>query len=1231
MIKTSNLRAALAALLLSSTGALAQAPAPAAPAGPAALDHPGQNGDAKAALELLLAAIEKAPTDPQVPFLLGELRQHQELVDGGRALVEARLQAVLRAAPPSFMKDDLLAALSDLRRAAGDAKGAEALLRERGFVREWVVAGGFGLAPAASLHEPYEPELAAAERTLDLKATYEGHRARVEWTPLELEPHELAVPVGRAMTGRGAATYALTHLEAPAAGPHVLVYTGPSARVWVNRALVATIDRTAERLDSELRLRVTLRQGWNRVLVKVADGRGGRFALSVHDPRGAVVPVKASRAVQPIDAGDDALEPVLPSDAMARLALARDPGGQALFALGLMSTGRGEEAWTVLEDLRRAAPDVERAAWFQLLVGDAAQRAEHLPGAQRRDLARSAYRKALELEPKGVRARRRLAEFHFQDDQAKEGILLLEEALALAPGDVSTRLRMFDALQRKGWLIEAERALVEAEKLGADLAPALRSRLVLHGRRAEEPAARAVRERLLAKHPGETWVLTERLDDALARGDRAAAEAALTALEKAGWSQEDLLDRRLQAARALGDRPGEVALRRTLAERRPWDLERQVALAQLLAESALTSPAARAEAISLLQLVLAREPGRHAARRLLEGLEGREDRFWEEWTPDVREVMKSAPPASHWPRAATVCLHDQTVTRVGPDGSTTDVVHQLWMLLDESGKERYKERPRAGELLVVRTITPKGEVLEPINAEGSGYQMPGLTRGAVIEHAYRSERGAPGFQYTNGPFYFQDPDLTEPFWLSRWVIWLHKDAPVAVVERNLDKKGITREVVERGEWKVYIFTAKDQPRYEPEPAQPDKDELLPWVKLVEKRSLEEIGEFYREAALARAAITPSVARKAQELTVGIDDDLARARALFAFVQEHVTKPGGGDSAAAVLAAGGGSKATLLLGLLRAAGVPHSLLYAAPAPEAQGGPVDWTLPEPGQFSIPIIRLEPRAGAADAAGERTPVYLDPEAPRYAPFGRLPAHLWNAPAFVCDAGGGTLDTLPPEPAAQDADQVTVMDLQLAAGGAAKASIEREWRSYGRYALKEQLRTAPAAALKQFYARQANELFPGGEAKVIEAAALDVEAVGVPVRFRLLVDVPKAIRPRGDGALVLAPLRPTGLKEGLAAHRERQFDIVLSDWIVVRDTVHVDLGPYAAARLPANVLLKDEVGQFSLLWAREGDGRLRIERSLTIRPGRVKAARYPEFRELLTKIDEAERRTLVLEEKKR
>ena len=1234
MQHTTRLLAPLLLLAL-APAATAQAPAPAPSPAPSpaigpvppALDHPGiSRGDAAAAVEFLLKAIEGAPTDPGLAQTLVELRQQLELVPGASAAAQKRLAAVADSMPASFLQDDVLDAVADLQRAAGDLAGNTATQQRRGFIREWLVAGGFGLAPAASLHEPFEPELAASERVVDPKARFAAVRGEVGWVPLPLEPHEVVVQLSRAVTGRGAVTYAMTHLELAADLEGTLSYTGPSARIFVNRALVGVIDRTAERLDSELRLPVTLRKGSNRVLVKVADGRSGRFTLRVQDRQGRVVRVTASQAPQPVDAGADSLDPPAPSEGLARLALEKAPARQALYAQALLQTGRGEEGCTVLDDLVRVAPDLEKAAWFQLLRGDAAQRADHLPSAARRDQARQSYQKALALDPKSVRARRRLAEFAIQDDQVKEAVLLLEECLELAPSDLATRLRIHEALLRKGWLLPAEQALAEAEKLGGELPPILRARAALHERRGEAAQARAVRERLFAKFPGELWVIGDRLDEALTRGDRTGAEAALAAFAAARVAPQELLGRRADACRALGDRQGELALRRELLARRPWDLDLVVGLAQLLAEAASREPRAKEEAVQLLQGVLAREPGRHAARRLLDGLlpteqkTGAED-FWREWQPDVAKLLAELPPPSHWPRAQTVCIHDQTVTRIGPDGSTVDVVHQLWLLLDEQGKERYGERPKAGQLITVRTITPSGESLEPINAQGSGYQMPGLAPGAIVEHAYRSERPAPVFQYTNGPFYFMDPDLTEPFWLSRWVIWVHKDAPVTIIERNLDRRGITHVVEERGDWRVHVITAKDQPRIEPEELAPEKEEYLPWVKIVERRTLAECGEFYREQALDASAVTPSVQRKADELTFGVDDDLAKAKALHRFVQEHVQRGGGeADSAAQILASRAGSKGTLFLGLLRAARVPFRQLLAGPNPSASDT-IDWTLPEPGQFSTPVIRIEPK--------DQPYVYVDPEAPRYAPFGRLPSSLWGAPAYVCEVGGGMLDTLPVEAMQLDADQVSTLDVTLLPEGKAKVELRRDWPSYGAYSMKEAFKTAQAQQLRNFFAQQANQLFPG--AKLTDAGALDLEAVGVPMAFRLAFDVPKAVSARGDGTLMLSKLvAPSNLKASLGARRVREFDIVVREAYMVQDTVHLALGPYTCPRLPRDVTLKTELGQFSLLYVREGDGRVRVERVMSIRPGRITPRDYPAFREFLQAIDEAEQRTLVLEEKK-
>ena len=83
---------------------------------------------------------------------------------------------------------------------------------------------------------------------------------------------------------------------------------------------------------------------------------------------------------------------------------------------------------------------------------------------------------------------------------------------------------------------------------------------------------------------------------------------------------------------------------------------------------------------------------------------------------------------------------------------------------------------------------------------------------------------------------------------------------------------------------------------------------------------------------------------------------------------------------------------------------------------------------------------------------------------------------------------------------------------------------------------------------------------------------------------------------------------------------------WAPIRDTTVVDLGPYAAPRLPPDVQQESEFGQYSLLFIRDG-ARIRIERTLTFFPRRVTPSEYKTFLGFLDKVDAAERRPLVVE----
>ena len=810
-----------------------------------------------------------------------------------------------------------------------------------------------------------------------------------------------------------------------------------------------------------------------------------------------------------------------------------------------------------------------------------------------------------------------------QDDRQSEAVELLESILADRPDDVGTRLRLHEILVQAEWILEAEQVLDATPKNKAKLVPVLRARARILERRGRRAAAQAVREELLTLDPSQTWVILRRMDNALERGDARAARAALAKYEKLAEVKPGKGElRRARVARALGDTRGELASMRKAVDGRPWDVARRLALAQRLSRGAegksKQAAAAREEAMALLDGVLAEKPELHAARRLRDELAHTEDRFWEEWAPDMAKVLAGAPDAKHWPQASTVCLFDQQVTKVYPDTSTVDVIHQIWRILDEGGIERYGSRPKSGELLTVRTLTPTGEVLEPIRASGS-FQMPGLSAGAHVEHAFKIEAGASRFQLTGGPFYFQDPDLTEPFWLSRWIMLIHKDAPVRVVERNMKRDGITKTVQRRGDWVVHIYTARNQPRIQPEPNAPNRDEFLPWVKIVESRSLDEIGSYYRERATARAT-TPSVARKAAEVVFGIESDAARARALFDFVQTHVNRASGGFGAAQILAARGGSKTTLLLGLLRAADVPHQLLLAAPEPNDS---IDWANPEPGQFNTPLIRIDPQGAES--------FYLFANGHRLGPAGRLPSSLRGAPAFVCDPSGGALETLPSEPLTTDSI-TSKQNVTLLLGGSLRATVRRTLPAYGLYRLKELFGTLPKAQVRGWFAQQANQLYPG--ARVLESTIPRREEAGVPLTIVFSLQADGAIRSRGDGRLELRGLVPSsGLKERYAAHRHRVFDLILRDlWAAggaSSDVIRVNLGPYAAPRLPKGVTVHNRFGQFSLSWSREGADRVLIRRTVLLRPGRVRPRHFAEFRAFLSAIDRAERAPLVVEER--
>jgi hypothetical protein len=157
---------------------------------------------------------------------------------------------------------------------------------ERKFIASWNLIGPFDAPDMDSLTVAYPPE-----RETDMEKKYPGKGgAEAVWKKVETLPsgflnlNELVKPNEQVVV------YGLAYVHAPKAmTTGLLLGSDDGVRVWLNDALVHTNPAYRGAYPDQDRIAVSLKQGWNKVLVKVLQGAGG-FGLYVRfaDPDGTL-------------------------------------------------------------------------------------------------------------------------------------------------------------------------------------------------------------------------------------------------------------------------------------------------------------------------------------------------------------------------------------------------------------------------------------------------------------------------------------------------------------------------------------------------------------------------------------------------------------------------------------------------------------------------------------------------------------------------------------------------------------------------------------------------------------------------------------------------------------------------------------------------------------------------------------------------------------------------------
>lgn len=1165
---------------------------------------------------------------------------------GDPAEVEESLHDVASdAAEPAPVRTYAALLESYARRRRGDLDGARARIARLGFVGKWMLVGPFDNDGKSGFAQAFEPE---KEQQLPLNLThdYDGkdHR-RVRWRMLPaVSPYgwiDLGVFVRPA---EEACVYATTfvrdeRVRGALASREVSVWAGATGalRVWWNGAEILRDDKYRDLDSDRFAAAATLREGWNRVLVKACgDDRAPMLSLRVADAGGApddrlevdADPRQSTRqggAVQPLGKEAPPRGGVEgPVQAFERLVKGEDAAALEAYARYLGATSSDDPNEHRARELARKAAEKAPTVARLLLAGEVAesrnQRAVWIEKAERLVakgrptsdervevlLARAGhtrtgvngrdampyYERVLAIDPDNVVAVLAEVDLYEEAGLRETALALLQRTLARRPKSVALLRATVAALRDQGREAEAEEAAERYAALRFDDPAFVRAGIDLAVARRDTAAATRWIDRLVATNPDSAGSLQTAAQAWMRLGQRARAIAAFQA--------------------ALGLAPDDT------------DVMRELATIHALGGQ-------RDEQLRLLKRVLELRPQDKETREYVAHIEPAKPRPDEAYARPASEFLaKRAAATQGQSRRTLVDLH---VTSVFPNGLASrfhQVVYQP--LTDAAAAESreyefsYESDSETVQLRAARVYRTDGHIDEAIES-GAGamaddpalaiytsarsyyVRFPRLEPGDVVEIQYRVEDVAQRnafADYFGEVVYLQG---SESIGRSEYVLMTPKSRTFHFNEPHVP--GLKRAMEEKGDERVFDFVALDVPAVQQEALQPSWAEVLGHVHVSTYASWDEMGKWYWGLVHDQLAADDEVRRRAESLTKGLKTEAEKVRAVYDYVVQktryvalefgiHGFKP---YRCAQIFARGFGDckdKATLIVTMLGALGIRATPVIVR---TANKGDIE-TAPA---SLAPFDHMIAYVPSLD-------LYLDGTA-EYTGSLELPSMDRGALALQVNEGSAKIVHLPDPPASTSTSSHRV-DATLSADGAAQV----DWRAdvAGVEASEWRVRFHAEATRKQRLQQLLAAILPGSEVTSVEAG--DLEDVEKNVSLRVRGKVPQFARAGGEGGTLVVPL-------GRNEHMVRDYAPLSSRRLDVRMYAQWTQTDAWSVRLPAGARVKrapqpakgsSAFGSYAVE-VETGGGVLHVKTTVTLTRTRVAASEYASFRAWCEEVDRA------------
>ncbi|MGA3043192.1 MAG: DUF3857 domain-containing protein [Bryobacteraceae bacterium] len=517
------------------------------------------------------------------------------------------------------------------------------------------------------------------------------------------------------------------------------------------------------------------------------------------------------------------------------------------------------------------------------------------------------------------------------------------------------------------------------------------------------------------------------------------------------------------------------------------------------------------------------------------------------------------------------------------------------------------------DLVYVRVRKPDGRVVEtpessvqdipsdvtrsaPTYSDLREKQVPvkGLGAGDVLEYRARSTRTK---AEVPGHFWFSHDFIKDAIVLDETLrLAVPRDKYV-----NLKSPSHQPELSEENGRKIYFW--KTAQLDHPKPDDPKKETPAtpppPSVQLSTFKNWEEIGEWYRQLAEPRAAVTDAIRTKAAELTKGLTNNLDKKKAIYNYVSAKFRyigiSFGSGryqpHAAEEVLANQYGDckdKHTLLAALLKAVGIP-----AWPALIGAGRKLDADLPSPGQFNH-VVTVLPE--------DKQFVWLD-TTPEVAPYGMLQSVLRDEQALVIPATGTpVLMTTPADPPFPSIEKLEAK-ATLSAEGTLTARMEYTLRGDSELLLRNVFHQTAPAQWQELVQR-----FSYGAGFMGTVSNVEVENLeNTEAPFRFSYDYLRKEYADWANRRILPLLPPIGLPRDPDADKPAEpFNTGSPGESVYTSTIRLPEG--YTIELPEHVSSHTDYAEYTATYAVH-DGTLSTERRLVVKKSKAPPDAWPGY----------------------